>query len=330
MNIFNYFKENSDAFEVKKDEPHQISEDALSKFDRLMGDDRLPTKPEKLPELELPEFPIPDTQNPQEKFERLFTSNIASKEKTQESEQHEPNSTYERNGDVYETDDTGKTYKKNGELLPNTEYTVNGTTYRTDKNGRKISCDAKPKYTEDGTRNPKEQQESGGEDRHEDDDGGHIIARILGGAEGFENLIAMRRTINRGDYKKMETEICEALKEGKDVSMHVELEYDGDSQRPSKIKVVYYIDSEKTEITFDNNENSTDLTDCLESAISEQDYENLQEEMQDMEADGHSVSITSVKVEYDSEGNPTKVFVGVLDETTGTKSYKEYTPKGGN
>ena len=52
----------------------------------------------------------------------------------------------------------------------------------------------------------KEQKESGGEERQEDDDGGHIIARILGGAEGEENLVPMRRTINRGDYKKMENE----------------------------------------------------------------------------------------------------------------------------
>lgn len=44
----------------------------------------------------------------------------------------------------------------------------------------------------------KEQKESGGEERREDDDGGHIIARILSGSEGEENLVPMRRTINRG------------------------------------------------------------------------------------------------------------------------------------
>lgn len=48
----------------------------------------------------------------------------------------------------------------------------------------------------------KEQKESGGEERREDDDGGHIIARILSGSEGEENLVPMRRTINRGDYQE--------------------------------------------------------------------------------------------------------------------------------
>lgn len=70
----------------------------------------------------------------------------------------------------------------------------------------------------------KEQKESGGEERQEDDDGGHIIARILGGAEGEENLVPMRRTINRGDYKKMENEIAKALQEGKKVTIHIDLE----------------------------------------------------------------------------------------------------------
>ena len=37
----------------------------------------------------------------------------------------------------------------------------------------------------------KEQKESGGEERREDDDGGHIIARILSGSEGEENLVPM-------------------------------------------------------------------------------------------------------------------------------------------
>ena len=73
----------------------------------------------------------------------------------------------------------------------------------------------------------KEQKESGGEERREDDDGGHIIARILSGSEGEENLVPMRRTINRGDYKRMENEIAKALQEGKGVSVHIKIEYNG-------------------------------------------------------------------------------------------------------
>ena len=243
------------------------------------------------------------------------------------SEKREPNSTYEFNGNTYETDDNGQTYKKNGEILPNTEYTANGNTYKTDENGNKVSCDSNPEYTEEGPRNMKEQKESGGEERQEDDDGGHIIARILGGAEGEENLVPMRRTINRGDYKKMENEIAKALQEGKKVTIHIDLEYNGDSQRPSKIRAEYTIDGKKTIVEFDNEEGSTELLDSLNDKISDEDYTNLKEEIEDMKADGVETAVTSVKVEYDENGNPTKVTVGILDESTGQKSYKVYNPR---
>ena len=242
-------------------------------------------------------------------------------------EKREPNSQYELNGNIYETDDNGQTYKKNGKLLPNVEYTVNGNTYKTDAHGRIISCDANPKYTEEGPRDNKKQREAGGEERREKDDGGHIVARILGGAEGSENLVPMRSTINKGDYKKMENEIAKALQEGKEVAVNIELEYDGDSQRPSKIKVTYTIDGKTTIVEFDNEENSTDLLDSVKEYISESDYNKLKEEIDDMKEDGGDASITSVKVEYDENGKPVKVTVGILDESTGIKTYKFYNLK---
>ncbi len=44
---------------------------------------------------------------------------------------------------------------------------------------------------------------------------------------GEENLVPMRRMINRGDYKRMENEIAKALQEGKGVSVHIKIEYNG-------------------------------------------------------------------------------------------------------
>lgn len=46
-----------------------------------------------------------------------------------------------------------------------------------------------------------------------------------------------------------------------------------------------------------------------------------------MKADGVETALTSVKVEYDENNNPTKVTVGILDESTGQKSYKVYSPR---
>ena len=228
--------------------------------------------------------------------------------------------------DNCERDDNGNVYKRDGRLLPDCRYTINGTTYTTDGKGRIISCDASPESNPKGSRDLKEQREAGGEDRQEDDDGGHILARVLGGSEGIENLIPMRRTLNRGDYKKMENEINKALGEGKEVTMHVEVEYDDDSGRPSRIRVEYTIDGKKTEVVFDNKENSTKLMDSLDQKLDNRDCESLREEIADARADGREITITSVKTEYDENGNPTRVTVRLLDESTGEKTEKVYQP----
>lgn len=233
----------------------------------------------------------------------------------------------EKSEDVVEKDDNGNDYIKNGELLPNNEYTINeNNTYKTDDQSRITSYDSKPKYTTEGSRDLAEQKEIGGDERKSDDDGGHLVAKVLGGSEGKENLVPMRRTINRGDYKKMENEIATACKENKDVSLHGEVKYNGDSQRPSIINTEYQIDDKKIVSQFDNKENSTELLDSLKDKMSEQDYNNLCVEIEDMKSDGCDVSITSVKTEYDASGSETKVTVGILDENTSEKTYKVYYP----
>lgn len=358
MDFLGGLSEISETSEMKGMKGNEISKESNEKFDKLMGDDNLR---EILPEQQDNRTELNPVER-ENKFNKLFDIGgflkketaqpdigstsaegmIDTKSDTNEQssepegemsqepdcfEKREPNSSYEFNGNTYETDDNGQTYKKNGEILPNTEYTVNGNTYKTDENGNKISCDSNPEYTEEGSRNMKEQKESGGEERQEDDDGGHIIARILGGAEGEENLVPMRRTINRGDYKRMENEIAKALQEGKKVSIHIDIEYDGDSSRPSKICAEYTIDGKKTVCGFDNVEGSMDLLASLGDKISDEDYDRLKKNLDEMKEDGCDAAITSVKVEYDENGNPTKVTVGILDESTGTKKYKEYSPR---
>lgn len=338
------FKETSDISEDKSDNEKCISKEALDKYDELMGDNELKV------DFEEEKYTNENAQelDGNELYDKLFEEDnfvinidndkcyVSTEINRQEVEVDdislikEPNSKYELNGNLYETDDNGETYKKNGELFTNAEYTINGNTYETDENGNKISCDSKPTYTDEGYRNTKEQKESGGDERQENDDGGHIIAKILGGSEGEENLVPMRRTINRGDYKKMENEIAKALQEGKKVILHIDIQYDGNSQRPAKISVEYNINGKRTVTEFDNEENSTELLDGLADKIGEDDYEELKEELNDMQESGLNASVTSVtsvKSEYDENGNLTKITVGVLHESTGEKTYKVYEPK---
>lgn len=239
-------------------------------------------------------------------------------------EKREPHSKYESEGNTYETDDNGKTYKRNGNLLPLLEYIVNGSRYRTDPRARIVECECSLKITGDGVRDLREQKEVGGEERMENDDGGHLVAKILGGSEGVENLVPMRQTINRGDYKKMENEIIKALQEGKEVFLHISIKYEGDSRRPSVITAEYTIDGKKTVMEFDNRENSVELLSSSESKISGEDFADLTEQIKDMRSEGIDVSVTSVKTEYDEEGAPLCVIVGLRDETNNEKEYISY------
>ena len=177
----------SEVSEVKGTERREIPKAIRDKFDHLMGDDRI-----KEAALENGnQKPVLNPAEREEKFNRLFDSgDFFEAHKAQDMEKTE------QAVSIYETDENGQIYKENGELLPNNEYEVHGNIYKTDRQGNIVSCDSRPVYTEEGARNMKEQKESGGEERRDDDDGGHIVARILGGSEGMENLVPMRRTIN--------------------------------------------------------------------------------------------------------------------------------------
>ena len=290
MDTIAVFKENSDIANVNKSYQFEISKEALNKFERLFEvgslEDMLPDEIKKL---------------------------------------HENNSEYRIGGHIYETDDNGATYKKDGKLLSNVKYTINNNKYETNKYGNLKYSEATPKHiTEENSRNIKEQMAVGGEERQEDDEGGHIIARILGGSDGIENLVPMRRTINRGDYKRMENEIAKAVQEGKEVIMKINLNYVEDSRRPSKIQAEYTVDGKKNICVFDNEKDSTELMDSLDGKISKEDYACFKEEIEDMQNDGCAVSITSVKMEFAENGDTKKIVVGYLDESTGTKSYKVF------
>ena len=233
-------------------------------------------------------------------------------------------------GDLSRLDDNGDLIKDpDGNLRPEIEFEVNGTRYTTDERGRITHAEGYLTDTPDNERDNSAQSEAGGKDRKPGDDGGHLRARMNGGSSGNENLVAMRDTINRGDYKQSENEENQMLKEGKQVYEKVDVTYDDDSARPSKIDKTY-TDGEKTvKLTVDNVEGSTDLLEGLEGEISEQDLSNLKDEITDMRADGNEVSVTSVRREYDSNGNLKSITVCVTNETTTPreKNYTTYSPQ---
>nr|WP_255473093.1 DNA/RNA non-specific endonuclease [Rummeliibacillus sp. SL167] len=97
--------------------------------------------------------------------------------------------------------------KDNGKkaLKPNIEYTTKeGYQYKTDGSRRISNVEAKLELGK-AERNQYAQRTVGGEDRLSNDDGGHLIASIFKGSGEIDNLVPMNATLNRKEYKALET-----------------------------------------------------------------------------------------------------------------------------
>lgn len=197
------------------------------------------------------------------------------------------------------TDDNGNIYFIDGKLLPNTTYELNGNIYTTDAKGRIISCKATPVRTPENLRDNEAQQQAGGNDRKPNDQGGHIVGRDMNGNGGIGNLIAMDSKINQSDFKRMENDVKAALDKGKDVSTKTEITYGGDSERPDRITVTVTTDETDTVYKFDNN-----LDGSLRAEVPENGKELVQKKL-----DESGGEISSIKEEYDKDGNLVKTTV---------------------
>ncbi len=215
--------------------------------------------------------------------------------------QHTPNSMYDVDGELHETDDNGNVYMIDGRLLPNAEYTLNGYTYTTDEYGNIIKVEGNPTLNPENERDNQAQAAVGGDDRRSTDQGGHIISREMNGDGGLGNLVAMDSRINQSDYKRMETDIRNALNEGKEVSVDIKLEYDGDSERPSKLIATVTIDGEKTVYRFDN---------TMDGRL-RQDVPDNGKQTVDAAASNTGGEVSSIKEIYDENGNLTKTVVTI-------------------
>lgn len=150
-------------------------------------------------------------------------------------------------------DDNGKVYRQGDTLLPNNTFEINGYTYTTDDQGRVISVEGTLKQGDPSAQRDMDGMPAVGKgDQQEGDHRGHLIGHRFDGSGGIENLVPMDGKLNQGDYKKLENTLAKALENGSEVTVKVEPVYEGDSNRPSAIKVTYTIDGEKETVVFKN------------------------------------------------------------------------------
>ena len=147
------------------------------------------------------------------------------------------------------TDDNGKIYSQNGELVPNNEYKLNGYSYKTDEFGRISQVNGNIQLPKETVSRPNLPEIK---DAREGDHKGHVVAHDLGGADTEGNLVPMDPRLNQSDYRKLEIEVKKKAEEGHDVNATYELEYTDDTARPSSIIVNLDIDGEITEKVFIN------------------------------------------------------------------------------
>ncbi|WP_163392565.1 DNA/RNA non-specific endonuclease [Enterovibrio norvegicus] len=128
----------------------------------------------------------------------------------------EPNKTFKVDDNYsFSTDDLGRTKSVNGTL-----------------------------YLETKDRN-KYQQSKAGKSGESGDEGGHLIASIFKGPGEKINLVPMNGNLNKGEWKKLEIEWADALKDGKVIKVNVMPVYSGESLRPDSFKIEYSINNSR-------------------------------------------------------------------------------------
>jgi DNA/RNA non-specific endonuclease len=144
---------------------------------------------------------------------------------------------------------------------PNAHYTANGYHYETDAQRRITHVEGELCLEPDTPHNKYTQGEAGKPDRLQTDAGGHLIARMFGGAPGFENLVAMDKHFNGGggDWGKLQKTWQRALDPAqaggaKSVAVDIRPEYGaGNSLRPEAFRVSYRIgNADPVEVFFEN------------------------------------------------------------------------------
>lgn len=160
----------------------------------------------------------------------------------------------ENQADKIYYDDNGEKYREGNSLEPNTTFEKNGYTYQTDDMGRVVSAEGKLQVKDhQGRREMPDRRDVVAHGKMADsDDSGHLIADRFNGSGELENLVPMDRGLNRGDYAKLEGTLADAVKDGADVRMKVEPVYSGDSNRPDEFRVSYTIEGDKEVVVFKN------------------------------------------------------------------------------
>ena len=84
------------------------------------------------------------------------------------------------------------------------------------------------------------------------DHAGHLIGDRFGGSPELDNLVSQAQRVNSSEYKAIENEWARALKDGKVVSVDIQIHYADGGARPTGFTVQYAIDGKWKKQTIEN------------------------------------------------------------------------------
>ena len=158
-------------------------------------------------------------------------------------------------GDVLESGSKGGTstvqkvftdnpFDEAGNLKPNIKYQTGEFkyNYETDANGRisNWNTDNLQLTERDGRLN----YNSDSLGKIEGDHAGHLAGDRFGGSPELDNIVSQSQNVNLSQYKKIGNQWAKAISEGKEVTVNIDIKYDGDGFRPIEFNVEYTIDGD--------------------------------------------------------------------------------------
>ena len=139
---------------------------------------------------------------------------------------------------------TDNPFDEAGNLRSNIKYQTGEFkyNYETDANGRisNWNTDNLQLTERDGRLN----YNSNSPGKIEGDHAGHLAGDRFGGSPELDNIVSQSQNVNLSQYKKIENQWAKAISEGKEVTVNVDIKYDGDSLRPIEFNVEYTIDGD--------------------------------------------------------------------------------------
>ena len=139
---------------------------------------------------------------------------------------------------------TDNPFDEAGNLKPNIKYQTGEFkyNYETDANGMisNWNTDNLQLTERDGRLN----YNSDSLGKIEGDHAGHIAGDRFGGSPELDNIVSQSQNVNLSQYKKIENQWAKAISEGKEVTVNIDIKYDGDGFRPIEFNVEYTIDGD--------------------------------------------------------------------------------------